>query len=118
ALLFDKPRIINNRTVAKCYVPPATALLLSRRLPVVLLIASAIAIVSAVVGHAAALIVPGWLGFKSTTTSGMMAFVAGLIFLLAWLLSPDQGQIVRWRQRRANRAASLSPEAFDEVRSR
>ena len=44
---------------------------------------------------ARAIVVPGWFGFESTTSSGMIALASGLIFLLAWLFSPDQGIVTR-----------------------
>jgi manganese/zinc/iron transport system permease protein len=85
--------------IAMLIVPPATALLLTNRLFPMLLISSAVAAGSALLGHVGALIVPGWLGFESTTSSGMIAFAAGLLFLLAWLLSPSTGMITRWLAR-------------------
>ena len=82
--------------IAMLIVPAATALLLTRRLVSMIVIACAIAVLSAWLGHVGALTVPPWFGFESTTSSGMMAFAAGLLFLLAWLFSPSEGQLVRW----------------------
>lgn len=86
--------------IAMLIVPPATALLLTRKLSWMLIIASVTAILSAVLGHVAALTVPTWFGFESTTTSGMIAFAAGVLFTLAWLFSPTEGLVVQyWRSR-------------------
>lgn len=82
--------------IAMLIVPPATALLLTRRLLPMLALAVAAAVLSAFLGHLGALVVPGWFGFGSTTSSGMMALASGLLFLLAWLFGPDQGMLVRW----------------------
>lgn len=81
--------------IAMLIVPPATAFLLTHRLLPMLLIASGVAVASSVIGHSAALVVPGWLGFESTTTSGMIALAAGILFTLAWLFSPYEGIVVR-----------------------
>ena len=81
--------------IAMLIVPPATALLLTRRMIPMLLWASGIAGLSAVTGHLAALVVPPVFGFESTTTSGMIALMAGVFFVIAWLLSPSEGLIVR-----------------------
>ena len=81
--------------IAMLIVPPATALLLTHDLFKMLIIAAAAAVLAAVTGHLGAIVVPGWFGFESTTTSGMIALASGLIFLLAWLFSPDQGIITR-----------------------
>lgn len=82
--------------IAMLIVPPATALLLTRRLLPMMLIACAVGISSAVLGHLGAIIVPAWFGYEPTTSSGMMAFAAGILFFVAWLLSPNEGQVTRW----------------------
>jgi manganese/zinc/iron transport system permease protein len=86
--------------IAMLIVPPATAVLLSDRLSGVLFWAIAMAALSAVGGHAAALIVPTYLqrlfGLPQpgeVSTAGMMAVVSGGIFLTAWLLAPKHGWI-------------------------
>lgn len=81
--------------IAMLIVPPATALLLTRRMIPMLLIAAAVAALSAVFGHISALIVPGWFGFDSTTSSGMIALVAGGFFVAAWLFSPTEGLVTK-----------------------
>jgi len=71
--------------IAMLIVPAATAQLLTRRLLPMLLVASGVAVLSSVLGHLGALTVPRMFGFDGTTTSGMMAFAAGLLFTGAWL---------------------------------
>ena len=87
--------------IAMLVVPPATALLLTRRLVPMLVIASAAGVVSAALGHLSALTVPGWFGFDSTSSSGMMAVANGLLFLLAWLFGPAEGIATRWMRRQS-----------------
>ncbi len=96
--------------IAMLIVPPATALLLTRNLPAMLIIASATAAASALIGHISAIIVPTWFGFSTTTTSGMIAFAAGLIFALAWLFSPTEGIIVRHLRQSRKDWKDFSPE--------
>lgn len=91
--------------IAMLIVPPATALLLTRRLLPMLAIASGIAALSALVGHIAALTVPTWFGFETTTTSGMIAFAAGVFFVIAWLFGPTEGILPKMIRRRNELAA-------------
>lgn len=87
--------------IAMLIVPPATALLLTHRMMTMLLIASVVAALSAVIGHVSALIVPSWFGqTSSTSTSGMIAFAAGLLFTLAWLFSPSEGILANTLKRK------------------
>ncbi len=79
--------------VAMLIVPPAAAHLLSDRLGVMILLSLAIAAASAFLGHLSAIAVPSWFGYGSTTTSGMMAAVAGFIFLGVLLGSPRHGVV-------------------------
>ena len=81
--------------IAMLIVPAATAQLLTRRLLPMLLLGVILAAASAVLGHLGALVLPPLVGFESTTTSGMMAFAAGLIFLLAWIFAPREGLLMR-----------------------
>ncbi len=84
--------------VAMLVVPPAAARLLAHRLPFMILWSLGIAVASAALGHVAALVVPGWFGFADTTTAGMMAVSAGLIFGAVLCLAPEQGLLPRaWR---------------------
>jgi manganese/zinc/iron transport system permease protein len=80
--------------VATLIVPPATAYLLTRRLEAMILLAVLLAVVAAVAGHVMAIGVPRLFGFSSTTTASMMAVATGIFFLLALLLSPQQGLVV------------------------
>jgi hypothetical protein len=70
-----------------------------------LLISAAFAVASAVLGHWLALTLPPLIGFQSTTTSGMMAFAAGILFTLAWIFSPAEGLLAR-----RFRKAELTPD--------
>ena len=79
--------------IAMLIVPPATALLLTKKLGLMLVLSVVIGAGAAVLGHVGALTVPPWLGFRGTVTSGMMAAAAGLLFGLAWLFSPREGLI-------------------------
>lgn len=86
----------NILVVAMFVVPPATARLLSDRLLVMVILSVVIAAGAAVSGHWAAIHVPQWFGYSSTTTAGMMAVMTGVAFSLAMVFSPTQGVLVRW----------------------
>ena len=79
--------------IAMLIVPPATAYLLTDRLNRMILISVAVASLSAGGGHIAAVAGPGIFGYEgmSTNTSGMMAVVAGIIFLMAFVAAPRYG---------------------------
>lgn len=77
--------------IAMLIVPAAAAHLLTDRLGAMIVWSIVLALLSAVLGHFAALIVPTWMGFESTSTSGMMAVVAGLIFAIVLLFAPRYG---------------------------
>ena len=81
--------------IAMLIVPPATALLLTNRLIPMLVLSSGIGIGAAFLGHVSAITIPGWFGFDSTSTSGMIATITGVLFTLAWMFSPSQGLITR-----------------------
>jgi manganese/zinc/iron transport system permease protein len=81
--------------IAMLIVPAATAHLLTDRLWLMVVLSVLIAIGSAVLGHLSALIVPGWFGFADTSTSGMMAVMAGLIFSTVMLFAPKYGVLPR-----------------------
>lgn len=85
----------NILVVAMFVVPAATARLLTNRLTPMILLSTVVAAASAVLGHLSAITVPRWFGFGSTSTAGMMALVAGLLFTAAALFSPGQGLVVR-----------------------
>lgn len=84
----------NILVVAMLIVPPASAFLLTRRLPLMIAISLVVAVLSAVFGHVSAITVPRWFGFGSTTTAPMMAVITGVFFLFAFLFAPEQGLIV------------------------
>jgi manganese/zinc/iron transport system permease protein len=79
--------------IAMLIVPGAAAHLLTDRLVSMLVISLVIAALSAVLGHIGAITVPGWIGFRDTSTAGMMAVAAGVLFLAAFLFSPRHGII-------------------------
>lgn len=81
----------NILVVAMFIVPPATAYMLTDRLARMIVLSAVIAIVSAIGGHLAAIEVPRWFGFRSTTTAGMMAVVSGVMLLFASLFGPQYG---------------------------
>ncbi|MGA0845931.1 MAG: metal ABC transporter permease, partial [Luteolibacter sp.] len=83
--------------IAMLICPAATARLLSQNLIQMILIAALVAMISAPIGHLGAVLIPQWLGLgTSTSTSGMMAVASGVLFLIAWIFSPQQGLLVRW----------------------
>jgi manganese/zinc/iron transport system permease protein len=81
--------------IAMLIVPAATAHLLTDRLWLMVVLSVLIAIASAVLGHLSALVVPRWFGFADTSTSGMMAVMAGLIFSTVMLFAPKYGVLPR-----------------------
>lgn len=86
--------------IAMLIVPAATALLLTHRLHLVLILSCVFAAAAALLGHLSAITVPTWFGFTDTNTSGMMATAAGGLFLLAWIFGPKAGLIAQFGQRR------------------
>jgi len=92
--------------IAMLIVPPATASLLTERLARMIFLSLVIAAGSAVLGHVLAITLPAILfspiGYPEVTdasTAGMMAFAAGLLFVLAMLFGPRQGLFSRaWDQ--------------------
>lgn len=85
--------------IAMLIVPAATAHLLTDRLCMMIIISVLLAVLSAVIGHVGALIVPTWFGFDDTSTSGMMAVTAGLIFALVLLFAPKHGVLAKYFRR-------------------
>jgi manganese/zinc/iron transport system permease protein len=81
--------------IAMLIVPAAAAHLLTDRLWLMVLLSTVLAAISAVFGHLSALIVPTWFGFTDTSTSGMMAVMAGVIFALVALVAPRHGILVK-----------------------
>ena len=94
--------------IAMLIVPAAAAHLLTDRLGTMILWSVVIAFAAAVLGHLGALLVPGWIGFGSetaTSSAGMMAVMAGILFVLAAFLAPRHGILVK-KFRRVERQAS------------
>ncbi|MEM8866958.1 MAG: metal ABC transporter permease [Verrucomicrobiota bacterium] len=81
--------------IAMLIVPAAAAHLLTDRLGVMIVLSVFLAGLSAVLGHFGALLIPPVLGFESTSTSGMMAVMTGVLFAAAFLFSPRYGLLVR-----------------------
>ena len=86
--------------IAMLVVPAATAHLLTDRLGLMVLMSVVLAVLSAVLGHLGALLLPGWLDLDprlidSLSTSGMMAVAAGLIFGLVMLFAPRYGIVAK-----------------------
>lgn len=91
----------NILVVAMLVVPPAAAYMLTDRLGIMIALSTVIGAISAVLGHFSALIVPGWFGFRSTTTAGMIAVMIGILFALAALFSPKHGIVFRMLRRQS-----------------
>lgn len=91
--------------IAMFIVPPATAHLLTDRLKTMIIISLLIALFCAALGHLAALTLPRLFGFEDTSTSGMMAVIAGFVFGLTMLFAPRHGVIAKQRlhQKRLHR---------------
>jgi manganese/zinc/iron transport system permease protein len=85
----------NILVVAMFIVPPAAAYMLTDRLNRMIALSVVLASLAAILGHVAAIVVPAWFGYRSTTTAGMMAVAAGCLFLLAALFGPRQGILVK-----------------------
>ncbi len=81
--------------VAMMVVPPATAYLLTSRLSHMMILSAVLAVISAAVGHVSAIAVPSWFGFRSTSTAGMMAVIAGGLLLISALFAPRHGILVK-----------------------
>jgi manganese/zinc/iron transport system permease protein len=87
--------------VAMLIVPAAAAHLLTDRLAPMIVVSLVIGAASAVLGHVSAITVPGWFGFASTSTAGMMAVAAGGLLALAVLAAPRHGVVSRLIHRAA-----------------
>ena len=79
--------------IAMIIVPGACAHLLTDRLHTMIFVSGFIAAISAALGHLGAITIPGIWGFSDTSTAGMMAVVAGLVFFLTVFLAPRHGVI-------------------------
>jgi len=80
--------------IAMLIVPPATAFLLTHKLPVLIGMSLALGALAAILGHLSSQALPTLIGLPETTSSGMMATMSGFLFLLAWLFGP-QGLVKR-----------------------
>jgi manganese/zinc/iron transport system permease protein len=90
----------NILVVAMLIVPPAAAYLCTDRLRTMIVVSVILAALAAVLGHVSAITVPRLFGFRSTTTAGMMATMAGLLFVGAVLFAPRHGIVVGFLRRR------------------
>ncbi|MFG0262574.1 MAG: metal ABC transporter permease [Novipirellula sp. JB048] len=90
----------NILVVAMFVVPPATAFMLTDRLPVMIVLSVILAALAAVLGHLSAVSVPAWFGYRSTTTAGMMAVTTGVFLLIAVGFSPRHGVLIKWARQR------------------
>jgi manganese/zinc/iron transport system permease protein len=90
----------NILVVAMFVVPPAAAYMLTDRLTHMIALSVILAALAAVLGHIGALVIPAWFGFQSTTTAGMMAVAAGVIFFFAAALGPQHGVLAKMVRRR------------------
>lgn len=82
--------------VAAIVLPGATGLLLSNRLPRVMLISVLHGVLSSFLGYHLALALNG-------KVAAAMVVAGFILFLLAWLLSPSQGLVSNWIARRSLR---------------
>ena len=92
--------------IAMLIVPPAAALLLTRRLFPMLVLSVVIGVAASFLGQVLTLTIPPLFGFKDTTTSGMIAFATGLLFVMAWLFSPAQGLLMKRKSNESEKAGS------------
>jgi manganese/zinc/iron transport system permease protein len=100
----------NILVVAMLVVPPAAAQLISERLGRVIVWSLLIAVISAVLGHWMATVVPRAFGFRAVSTAAMIAVASGLLFLVCFLIGPYQGLLWRWWQRRTTAAEMLAED--------
>lgn len=91
--------------IAMLIVPGATAHLLTDRLWLMIVLSGIFAAAAALLGHLSALTVPGWFGFADTSTSGMIAVMAGLFFLVVLFAAPKHGVLVKQRRVRSSSAS-------------
>ena len=86
--------------IAMLIVPAAAAHLLTDRLHWMVVISATFAALSAALGHVSAIFLPGWMGVdpsvvEATSTSGMMAVIAGVLFFIVLFCAPRQGIFVQ-----------------------
>ena len=85
----------NILVVAMLVVPPSAAYMLTDRLGVMITLGVCIGAAAAILGHLSALYVPQWFGFHSTSTAGMMAVMAGVLFMVCAMFGPRHGIVVK-----------------------
>ncbi|HYH36623.1 MAG TPA: metal ABC transporter permease [Azospirillum sp.] len=100
--------------VAMLIAPPAAARLLTDRLPVQLVLSTALGALAGMAGYAGAAFGPFWLGAEhSLNAAGMIAVAAGGILTLAVLLGPRHGILGRvLGQRRLAAAVAQSGDSL------
>jgi len=98
----------NILVVAMFVVPAATAYLCTDRLSTMIVMSALVAAAAAGLGHVGAIVLPQFLGYRSTTTAGMMAVATGLLFAVAVLFGQRSGLLVRFSRRRLLSNAILS----------
>lgn len=101
--------------IAMLIVPAATALLITRKLVPVIVIACAVGAASSWVGHYMAIRVPPLFGVSDTTSSGMMAFASGLLFIAAWVFAPQDGLLPRALKRRGGGKSRPEVREIDQT---
>lgn len=74
--------------VAMLIVPAATAQLLTHRLSTMLIVASVLGSLATLLGYGTAV-------YTNTSVAGMMAVTTGILFLLVFLVAPEQGIIAK-----------------------
>jgi manganese/zinc/iron transport system permease protein len=83
--------------IAMLIVPPATAYLLTDRLPRLIGLSVFIAALSSLLGHVGALTLPPLIfDVSDASTAGMMAAAVGFLFVLAMCFGPRYGLLSRW----------------------
>ena len=101
--------------VAFLIIPPAAAYLLVDRLHRVFLVAAATGMASGLLGcWLTNVLGTEWIGFE-TARAPTMAIVAGLIFLLVFLLAPERGVLAQYRSRLALRRRILDENFLGAV---
>nr|WP_287908125.1 metal ABC transporter permease [Chloroflexus sp.] len=87
--------------IALMVAPPATAYLLTNRLPRMLWLSVILGVVAAISGY--------WLArWLDISIAGAMATMTGVIFGLAWLFAPQRGLVAQvWQQRRRREQFAL-----------
>ncbi|MEM7228796.1 MAG: metal ABC transporter permease [Planctomycetota bacterium] len=87
--------------IAMLVCPAATARLLTDRLQTQIIVSAGLALAAGVLGYGAATTVPGLFDRKAVNAAGSMTLVAGLLLVIAVVLSPKYGLLVRWSRHRA-----------------